>query len=322
MEVTRRLNIYPFNGRSVSVQPTFQPLVMSLELTAFAESDRFPFLKYNSWIPLLSRIQFGETDVEVQAGVMNYLQTRGALEAIKSNQPFAETLQGVNNLSIGVIPITSDGYIMMSRRNQNAQVHAGGVWNFNGGYMTSFLIDREQCSTPQMARNPLLYDIHEQVRRRIHRQEFFGLKPEDISLAPFPNALAYGFYHSLEPEFGWVARFAKTKQEMLGHIADHEAAVGVKEHTRVDFLAVEDLEILLKNQAELLNANPLTYTTDDPRQVILLDDNIGELIGGAFKEITQRELDPSITPLLKSKGLQILLFQTYPEGVCEFPTKF
>ena len=138
-----------------------------------------------------------------------------------------------------------------------------------------------------------------------------------------PNSLAFGFYHSLEMELGWVVRFNKTKKEMQEHIREYEVQ-GQKEHTEIAFLAIDDLDELLLNQGNLLNENPKTYNSKNPRKIILLDDNIGELIGGSYSQIFRQnynsiKMEEKFIQPLKQKGLEINIRTSYPY---EFPIKF
>ena len=266
----------------------------------------------NGFIPLVSRFALGEHTAAIEAGVMNYKQTSGWLDAIKAGSP--KVPQFINNMSIGVIPVTSDGYVMATRRNPN--MHGGGVWNFNGGYMTSRLIDKPDCANPKYTTDARLFNPHDQLNLRIHGQEFFGLGEKDPSPADYPSALAIGFYHSLEPELGWPVVFKQDKKQM------EEALRETKEHTRADFIPIDELSTLVRNQAALLNEVPRKYDTGDPRQIILLDDNIGELIGGAYKEITGQDFNPSILEDLRRGGLQINMQDTSAGRSYTFPTSF
>ncbi len=333
MTLERKIDVYPFGiGNRVDVIPTGQLLTTNPELTAYIEEAWKPKAEKgwkSSWIPVVTRINeplgLGPYShgvrLEIDAGAITYAQTYGCLEAIKHNKHFAP--KSVNNLSIGVIPVTNDDHLLISRRNPSLD-HAGGVWNFNGGYMTSLLIDKEHCDNPNFINDQRLFDINDQLKRRIHKQEFYGLTDNDIDITRSPNALAFGFYHSLEMELGWVVRFNKIKNEMQEHIRDYEISKGQKEHTEVVYLAIDDLDELLLNQGELLNENPRTYTTQDPRKIILLDDNIGELIGGSYFEIRREsynsnEMKERFVEPLRKKGLEINLKTSYPY---EFPIYF
>jgi len=317
---THTIHILPFDGRPIRIRRTGNKLFLNEELQSFSAS--LPAPAYNSWIPMLERITYTPDHVELALGVMDYVQTAAALRAIKQDMPFAPADKIVNNLSIGIIPVTSDKYVMLTRRNQDPSVHAAGVWNFPGGYMASFFIDREHCHDPEMADNPLLFNLEEQAKRRIHRQEFSGLPDGSVSLRAVPAALAIGYFHSLEPELGWVADFALNRSEMAEYIGQHEALRGVKEHTRLDFVAVEDLEQLLRNQTDLMNVDPITYDTTDPKMLILLDDNMGELLGGAYLQIAGKNLKDTSLGKLRNRGFRLNFF-AFPEVENHyFPIRF
>src|SRR3989338_891321 len=329
MTLERKIVVYSFgNKNEVRVIPTGQTLTTNPELTAFIEEAWKPKAekgRKNSWIPVVTKIHepfvvdiTGKSRFDIEAGAMTYAQTHGILQAIKKEKSFAP--KAIHNLSIGVIPVTNDGYLLISRRNPKIE-HAGGVWNFNGGYMASLLIDRENCSDESFKDDKRLFNIRDQLERRIHRQEFYGLAEDELKITGSPNALAFGFYHSLEMELGWVVRFKKSREELQEHIREYEIQ-GQKEHTETVYLAIEDLDELLLNQGELLNENPRTYTTQDPKKVILLDDNIGELMGGAYFEIMNRpyylyDMKYKFFEPLEKKGLKINLKTEFPYS---FPT--
>lgn len=332
MAFERKIDVYPFGYENeIRIVSTGKTLETNSELTAYIEETWKPKSEKgwkSSWIHIVTKINESrminspsdKLRFNIEAGAMTYAQTHGCLEAIKQGKPFAP--KAINNLSIGIIPITKDGYVILSRRNPKLD-HAGGVWNFNGGYMTSLLIDKANCDNLDFINDLRLFDINEQLKRRIHRQEFYGLNEDDLDIGIGPNSLAFGFYHSLEMELGWVVIFNKTKNEMQEHIRYYEFQ-GQKEHTETTYLTIEDLEELLLNQGDLLNENPRTYNSKDPKKLILLDDNIGELIGGSYSQIKKEfyesyKMDRKFVEPLKRKGLEINLKTNYHY---EFPTSF
>ncbi len=318
----KRIDIYPFGGRSVAVKPTGERLSTNPRLSGYIErqwnlkKDKW----VSSWIPLLSRIEFTDSDVFLEAGAMTYGQTWGCLEAIKSRQDFAPRHGYVNNLSIGLYLLTSDGYVPIARRD--AGLHCPRMWNFHGGYMTSMLLvdRREEAEKEHFARkDSKIFDLQDQAMRRVQRQEILGLKQEDMQLAENPIALAIGYSHSLEPEVAWTASLKKDRKEVAERLTEYEYAKGRKEHTRVDFVHKEELGKLLKNQGDLINSNPLTYNTDDPTKLLLVDVNIGELIGGAYRQLANEELDEEIPEYLMGKGFEIRVFKTDQGFFQKFP---
>ncbi len=335
------IDVYPF-GKAidfVDITPTGEVLEMNPELSKFSEECWKPKKEKgykSSWIPLVKKINTNAGGdpckeglaIRIDAGVMTYAQTNGCLQAIKQGKSFAP--EAINNLSIGIIPITKDRYAMVSRRALDID-HAPGVWNFNGGYMTSLLIDSKNCDDPKFITDPSLFDIYKQINSRIHKQEFQGLKEivgkdeeGDFKLEKFPDSLAFGFYHSLEMEIGWIADFKKTKKEMMEHIREYEIAGGKKEHSEVQFIPIEELETLVLNQPKLLNEDPVKYNSDDPRKLILLDDNIGELVGGSLSKILKRadlagETGKELSKKLNESGLNVKIHKA---GEYEFPTYF
>ncbi len=319
--IENRIDIYPFHGRRVNVFDSHQDFLAGKELARYIEEKWNPKEEAgwkSSYIPIVARILYNLDSVIISAGTMTYAQTHGCLEAIKEGKSFAPEV--VNNLSIGVIPVTKDGYLILSRRNP-ALDHAGGVWNFAGGYMTSMLLDMERCDSPEYARDARLFDIHEQVRRRLHK-EFYGLEDKDVVPRKYPNSLAWGFMHSLEMEIGWVVNLGKNKKEMAEHIRHYEVSRGMREHSEVIFVPIEAVEELISNQGDLLNEDPRTYASSDPRKLILLDDNQGELIGGGFKELIGQELDNSIIEELRKTGININIYSDSGDSFYTFNTHF
>ena len=320
-----RLEIYPFQGRKLVINSTEEEPEINPELSQFIEEQWNP--SYSSaWMPHLRKLKFTPEKVFLEAGVMSYKQTAGMLKAIEQEKPFAPKLGGVNNLSLSIIPITSDNHAVLTRRSLNVS-HAPGVWNFPGGYMASHFISGgfKGCDDPKYKYDWRLFDPQWQLRRRAHNQEFHGLEEDDISFEEKPVALAWGFLHSQEPEIAYVARLKKTAEQMKGHIRSFEVEKGKSEHSRVDFVPITQLETLLANQGDLLSADPRTYETDDPTKIILLDDNIGELIGGGYSRLTGKAVPIGVADYLNNKGWDIRTFvnlSIHRTEVYLFPTSF
>ena len=128
--------------------------------------------------------------------------------------------------------------------------------------------------------------------------------------------------HSQEPEIAYVARLHKTAAQMGRHIRDFEVAKGTTEHSRADFVPIAELETLLVNQGDLLSANPRKYETDDPTKLLLLDDNIGELIGGGYEALTGRQLGKGVVTDLNKSGWEIKIADTSVGRKYYLPTSF
>jgi len=321
----KQIDIYPFNGKNVKITANGVNFVPNNELRDYIEKEWAPLKEkgYKSgWIPIASSILFEKDDIKVHAGVMNYKQTHGCLQAIKNHKKFAPKQKNIppaiNNLSIGIAPITLDGYAILRRRAFN--LHAGGIWNFPGGYMTSLTFDKKNCDKPEYSKDPRLFDIKFQLNQRVHQRELYGLNSEDIELEENPSSLCWGFYHSFEMEFGFVARLKKTKKEVAGDLKEQALSSG-KEYSRLDFVPIESLKTLIKNQPSLLNENPLTYKTEDPRKLLLLDLHMGELIGGGLEKITREPLDSPITKELIQKNLNLKI-KNISNGFVNFKTDY
>lgn len=252
-----RIDVYPFNGRTVSVVPTGRKLRLTGDLETFVEENWKGKEKWdNAWIPLISEIKVdddrvfdpyrgGLGDVKISAGAISFKQTHGILQTINGNEKFAPS--GIPNLSLGIIPVTTDGYTMISRRSSN-QPHAPGVWNFNGGYMSSRFIDRPNCSDQKFATDRRVFSIIEQLSIRAENQDYQGVNSHEMEFSE-PSALAYGFLHSNEMELGIATRIAKTKSEMEKALRDFEDQNG-KEHSEVQYLRLEDLPLVNKISSE------------------------------------------------------------------------
>lgn len=317
-----RIEVFSFYGEEVSVVPNGEVLRLSGELDRYVEEKWAPKREKkwkSSWIPLVSEINYHLGKFTIKAGAMTYAQTHGMLEAIKEGKSFTPKISDIpciHNLSIGILPKivdpeTGETSLLVSQRDKGLN-HAPGVWNCRGGYMTSLLFDKANCDKPEYAQDKRLFDIHEQVRLRIEKQEFKDLG-DKVELAPYPVALAFGFYHSLEMELGLVGTFRMSKEEMLEKARQHEVVKGQKEHSREMFVPANDLEKLLVNQGDLLKEDPRNYETDDPTNIILLDCNIGELVGGGFEAITGSKLDSSVVKHLIKKGLSITLWKHFKD---------
>jgi len=319
------IEIYPFNGNAVEVLPTDSIFVPNKKLGDYIEKEWISLKNKNyksNWIPIVSRISSEKTNIKISAGVMDYKQTLGCLQAIKNHKKFAPKQENIppaiNNLSIGIIPITSDGYTLLRRRAFN--LHAGGVWNFPGGYISSLMFNKENCDKPEYSKDPRLFDISFQLNQRAHQRELYGLSPEDIELGKNPLCLCWGFYHSLEMELGFVANPKKTKNEVECALKSQNSSEG-KEYSKLDFIAVEDLETLIKNQPLLLNENPLTYEPKDLKKLILLDLHMGHLIGGGLEKIIGNDLNPCIKEELIQKNLSLRTNNISKDSIC-FKTDF
>lgn len=326
----RLIDIYPFESREVKVIGDGENLRVAPEILEYIkEKWALKATKgwKSSWIPIISKIcyytDFDGTNnknlVDISAGIMTYAQTYALLQAMKEGKDFAPEV--LNNLSIGVIPVTSDGYVVISRRSNDLD-HAPGIWNFEGGYMTSLLIDREYCDEEKYAFDPRLFDLNFQINARIHKQGFKWLREEDIKLAQRPSALVLGYTHSQEMEIGWVARLKKTKDEMQQHIGEHQITGGGREHNLTDFIAVEDLPKLIENQPEIWNYDPISFSSNSPLEKPFLDCNIGELIGGAYEEITGERFPEKVVRKLRLSGIEVKLREVSDPNLEENGVKY
>lgn len=301
--VRNAIDIYTFEGKTVEIKPTGKRLTLNKKLRAWVDKQWAGKGGWdNAWIPSLESIESCGTNVVIRSGVVSFSQTYGILQALENGLEFAPTSGGLNNLSIGVFPITSDGFLAIARRSGN--VRASGIWNVPGGYMSSRFIAKDEGREPSeldYAFDARVFSVPYQLDVRVKRQEFFGLTADDFVLDSTPRTMAFGFKHSLEPELGVVARFKLTRKEF----GQHAVLGGKHEHSDITYVALEDIETLIKNQGDLIDADPRKYNTSDPRRIILLEDNIGELLGGVYEQITQRGLGDSTVEDLRRSGWRI-----------------
>src|SRR3989344_8825257 len=114
------IDVYPIDRKPVFITPTGVKLQTSPELTRHIDAVWKPQAekgRKSSLIPLVERIDFGEDQVMILAGYAEYAQAAGNADAIARNLPFAPQQGFSNFLSVGVVPVTSDGFILLQRRS-------------------------------------------------------------------------------------------------------------------------------------------------------------------------------------------------------------
>lgn len=311
-----KIDIYPFNGRKLNIIPTgdcFKPTEKQARYIAEKWKSKNGWA--SSWIATARSISFSDTGVTINAGVTRFHETNGWLADIEQNGNLFPKY--IPSISIGMFPVTLDDYLLVPRRNFT-EVHAPGVWNVPGGYMNSMLVmGREGCDAEHFKKDPRVFDINFQRHARAHRQEFFGLTEDEIQFFP-PHALVLGTYHSTEFEIGLIAKLKKTKEEMKEHIRKWEIAKGLPEHIHTEFVPLKDVPKLLENQPDTYKQNPLNHQPWDPTEIILLEDNVGELIGGGHKDMTGKNLPDGLLEKLRRGGLEINVLNTSPGKSYEF----
>jgi len=171
---------------------------------------------------MLTDMIFTKEEVLLNLGVMSYAQTNGCLEAIKRNMYFAPKQGFLNNLSVGILPITSDGYIPLMRRADDSS-HCAGYWNPSSGYMTSMHMKDETHPVDYFChlKDKNLFDIDWQLNARIFKQEFKNLKKEEIEIIGAPNFLGFGWL-TLEMCLSSVAKLKLDRKEAIEKIAEYQ----------------------------------------------------------------------------------------------------
>lgn len=166
--------------------------------------------------------------------------------------------------------------------------------------MNSLLLDKAKCEDESFSRDPRLFDLQEQVRRRVFVQEFPELKESDVSFAPFPCTVAITKYI----ELGWVVEVKRTKAELESILGGYEYRTGQKEHTALCFVHVSQLDVLLRNQARWVKDDP-DGDESDALSIPLIDLNVAELVGGAYEQLTGRALPADTLSVLEQAGLRV-----------------
>jgi len=327
---TPRVDVMPFKGREVKIIPTGERPKINPELAAHNEAIWAPKKEkgyFNAWVPLVTSIGYtDEGSVDIGAGVMPFSDTVGFFEAVQNGEDYAPN--SLNCLSVAVFPVTSDGHLFVSRRGESMTYP--GVWNIPGGYMNSMLFaGRERCSEDEFTEDPRLFDIKGQALLRLYNQEFENLPEGVVTLRENPSALSFEYLRThdggmvpWEMEIGIVGDFHMTKDELEQHINEYEVAKGQREHDSFQFVPVESLQKLVKNQINLIGVDSTSYDRRDPERIFLLDWNLGELVGGALKDITGEEVDESVLGDLRSKGLSVNVCDSFPGITYPFPTSF
>ena len=293
------IKVWDFQNKNLEISPTGKEILFNSEQKNFIEKswkDKKKKGWADSWIATIRKINFSKKKIKIISDAIKFSQVNGWLQSIENNlRKFPEV---VPSISIGIFPVTSDGFLIFARRNLK-ELHAPGVWNIPGGYMNSLLVaGKENCSDSKYKKDKKVFSIKTQAELRAHKQEFYGLSKKEIKFSK-PFALALGTYQSHEYEIALVGKLKKTKSEMKKHIRQWEFVKGLREHIEVKFVGIKDLEKLLENQIEIYKKNPIKYKSK--KNIFILDDNIGELLGGGYEKISGKKLDKNIVEKLKEK---------------------
>jgi len=233
------IQVWNFQNKKLKINPTGKEIKFNSEQEKFIKNN-WESKKENgwsdSWIATIKKIKFLKKKINITAGAIKFSQINGWLQDIKTNKKRFSKI--VPSISIGIFPITSDGFLILTRRNVK-ELHAPGVWNIPGGYMNSLLVvGKEKCSDLKFRKDKRIFDIKTQAKLRAHKQEFYGLSEKEIKFSD-PFALVLGTYHSYEYEIAIVGKLKKTKQEIKKHINKWEIVKGLKEHVEIKFIPVE-----------------------------------------------------------------------------------
>lgn len=321
----KTIDIYPLKNRNVKISPAGELCQFNSELEAYINELWAPKQKAgwkSAWIPLMTNLSFDDADVKIKAKAITYAQTNGCLNSIIKKLPFAPPAGFVNNLSVGLIPMTNDGYIPISRRSLTAS-HCAGVWNIACGYMdTRFVEPTDIENIKHTKEGSLLFSPYHILEKRMEKHDFIGVEKELISREEHPNSLTIGQYHALEPGFSWAGRLSLSKKELQERLTSGNDTAGRKEHESVTFVHVDDVENLLMNQPSVLEYNPATYATNDPTKIILLDENIGGLVGGVFQKLTGRSISEQVIDKMRQGGIALNIKDTSKGAYYEFAERF
>ena len=293
------IKVWDFQNKKLEISPTGKEISFNSAQKNFIEKNWKDKRKKgwaDSWIATIKKINFSNKRIKISSNAIKFSQVNGWLQSIENNlRKFPEV---VPSISIGIFPVTSDGFLIFARRNLK-ELHAPGVWNIPGGYMNSLLVaGKENCSDTKYKKDKKVFDIKIQAELRVHKQEFYGLSKKEIKFSK-PFALALGTYHSHEYEIALIGRLKKTKSEMKKHIRRWEFVKGLREHIEVKFVEIKDLEKLLEKQIKLYKKDQIKCKSK--KEIFILDDNIGELLGGGYEKISGKKLDKNIVEKLKEK---------------------
>ncbi len=307
----RWLDVYPFNGRDLGIFNSGKRAELSSELSDYVESKWSPKAEKgaSSWIPLASRITFGDNDIGVDAGAMQYHQIEGINEAINNNLPFAPSQGYVNSLSVGFPTVTKDGKVIFQRRGPD--VHCPNVLIHEPcGYMASMnFVERSECANEECVRDPRLFDIKGQLDYRKNEiAGTFGVSPNLVNYESKQDFLGTG----------WVS--TEMYFSTTGRIDVDEKDLTLPEGVEFYFAPASDLRALILNQGRL-SVDP-NQIPDDSRRIPLIDESLTGLIWG-YERLTGQELDIGETvEALRRDGININVYDTSPGKSYEFPTSF
>ena len=305
------LEIYDLgNDREIRVLPTYHRLKLAPALQAFAdqrwEERRSDWV--SSWIPNLERMVVSRKRVILDLGITDYTQQIGMVEAVQEEQPFAP--DKINGLAVGTFMVTSDQRIVLPRRSANV-MHAPLRYNMFCGWMSTLnLVERARCADAELIREPWLYSPLFQAKRVFEKESM--LRPDEYEIHG-PAILTRAAPHSLNLELEFVGGVGYTAAELIERMQGVvEFAPGRKEADLAAAVPLEDLAVLLENQAALREQDPQTHVPKDHRDIILLDRTIAGLLH-LYTPLTAQRRPAQIVEALKQGGITVVE-QDLPEG--------
>lgn len=318
-EKTRRqgpwIDVYPFNGRGLTIENTGGRVSLNTELRRYVDRLWAPKAARgwrSSIVPFAHGISFGNDDITVQAGAMRFHQIDGMDKAIEEGLPFAPEQRFVPCLSVGFVTGTEDGKVILQRRGPDVHV-PNTLIEEPCGYMTSRDIPRvKRYENRRHFHNPRLFDqivMLDARKREIARA--VGVNPESVTYDPKQDFLGAGWL-TTEAYFG-------TTGKVDARSTDLAPRDGV-ETVYVDF---NDLKPLILAQGRLSRVSPVGYRPNNVREMPVIDETTLGLIYGYRKltgDNTFNEME--VIDRLNHDGLNIKVFDTTPGQSYAFPTRF
>lgn len=310
-----RVQIYSLEGRELRIEPTHRIFRFNPTVEKFAQSRWLERrLKWkNAYAPAAESIVYTmHGQVVIRAGISQYSQHIGAIEAIQEGLDFAPVAD--NGLGVTAYVVSEDGKMVFKKRPRD-NPHAPGFFDgIGGGWMTTANIVglNAGCEDIRVALVPQLYEPFWQAISEYEEES--KLKEALFELDEQPRLISRGLGVGLNLGISFFGRAKLSAAEIMEAMKGNEKRHGIQEHEN-NFVAVPmgRLEALLGNQPRLLAMNKQelqAYQHKDPDgvDVPLVDEFIGALWAN-YEALTGHARPESLSrSALAQEGLQIDLF--------------
>lgn len=306
--------VYPFQDRKLTINSTKNRLkINNLELSNFVDKLWAPKAKkgcINSYIAFAQKVSFRDGQVSVDAGTMSYKEVEGVNRAIEKGKNFAPSQDYNNCLSVGFITATSDGKIILQRRDSD--VHCPNILIHEPcGYMTSMAFSpKGECGEPRYINDQRLFDMQTQLEFRAKElAKTFEISSKDVDFRLEQDLLGAG-WRTIEMYFSTTAKIKAKEKDLKLPKGDFK------------FIPFEQLKDLINNQGRLSKVDITNYRPEDPREIPLLDESLLGIIYG-YKHLTGERLNIDGTiERLNRDGLNIKVHDTSIGKEYIFPDSF